>query len=432
MSKNRLQLNFALDDAVDRTDFVINYLDEIDFELNDHEIETIANYLLWGKNSAGRNVQQEGDIELKKWAKTQVESLDALIELPGFSEHTLRPLHEPPARIRRETFSREEALINSPPYMRALYEDLFKQIDTIELIINFYELFVGKRKLPPRESLLKRFTADEQKALNKRALKLSQYKYLKLKHQLVELRQQQYIYSDTYSNRINLHLINQPPLLDKGELFIGEDIDIYPIGTWTDDPYHNKIFGDPNPYIFTDEEKERISQDLWKHTTNPVLDFTNPKHVLALINSKHDLEDAAIEDPEGIYGAAGALVKTLDYYISKAHLKDALRDILGYKLENWSNLQIARQVNKDYDKTYNENYISTLFHQKIVPAIAQAAQEHREILENIFFPENFKKCKDCGRVLLINNTNFMRQKKSSDGFAPRCKKCEKLKRSKYK
>ena len=161
MSKNRLQLNFALDDAIDRTDFVINYLDEIDFELNDHEIETIANYLLWGKNSAGRNVQQEGDIELKKWAKTQVESLDALIELPGFSEHTLRPLHEPPARIRRETFSREDALVNSPPYMRALYEDLFRQIDTIELIINFYELFVGKRKLPPRESLLKRFTPDE-------------------------------------------------------------------------------------------------------------------------------------------------------------------------------------------------------------------------------------------------------------------------------
>ena len=101
------------------------------------------------------------------------------------------------------------------------------------------------------------------------------------------------------------------------------------------------------------------------------------------------------------------------------------------KLAHKLNSEIASFLNKKYDKHYNENYISTLFHQKLIPQIAQAAIEHRDIAENLFFPENFKKCRDCGRVLLLNADNFVRQKKSMDGFAPRCKKCEKLKRSKY-
>lgn len=53
-------------------------------------------------------------------------------------------------------------------------------------------------------------------------------------------------------------------------------------------------------------------------------------------------------------------------------------------------------------------------------------------MENIFFPENFKTCKDCGRVFLRNELNFVRKSKSSDGFSPRCKECEKLLRERRK
>ena len=101
------------------------------------------------------------------------------------------------------------------------------------------------------------------------------------------------------------------------------------------------------------------------------------------------------------------------------------------KLAHKLNAEIASFLNKKYDNHYNENYISTLFHQKLIPQIAAAAVAHREIAENLFFPENFKKCRDCGQVLLLNSDNFVRQKKSMDGFAPRCKRCEKVKRSRY-
>ena len=101
------------------------------------------------------------------------------------------------------------------------------------------------------------------------------------------------------------------------------------------------------------------------------------------------------------------------------------------KLKFKQNSEIASYVNKTYNKSYNDNYISTIFHQKIISSIAEAAREHREIMENIFYPENFKKCKDCGKTLLMNTDNFVRQKKSNDGFSPRCKRCEKEKRSRY-
>jgi hypothetical protein len=68
------------------------------------------------------------------------------------------------------------------------YEELFRQIDEIELELNYYELFCGRRKLPPRESLISKFTDEEQRILNEKAIHLSQYQYLKLRHLLVELR----------------------------------------------------------------------------------------------------------------------------------------------------------------------------------------------------------------------------------------------------
>ena len=72
--------------------------------------------------------------------------------------------------------------------MKWIYEDLFREIDTIELILNYYEVSTGKRKLPPREKLLERFTEDEKYELNDKAIHLTQFKYLKLKRLLVELR----------------------------------------------------------------------------------------------------------------------------------------------------------------------------------------------------------------------------------------------------
>ena len=433
MPKNRLNLNFALETAEDRAQFVRDYMDTITFTPNETELETISNYILWGKTSNGKNVQQNGEVELKKWTEAPVESLEALAENPGFSEASLRSLHEPPARIPRIVFNRQEALRNAPDHLKAVFNDLFRQIDEIELELNYYELWTGKRKTPPREKLEQAFSEEERKDINEKALRLSQFKYLKLRHLLVDLRAQQYTYYDTYTTKIIPHIGAREPVINSENIYIGEDITIYPAGLKNNSSLSQKIFPEdrmPNPSDFQRNELKEISKLLWAPQTNIFIDFTNPEHVLNIYLMREDLKDQQLEDPSNLYGAAGRILATLEYYEHNANLTSLQKDLLELKLQNISNFGIAKQINQTYNKTYNENYISTIFHQKVIPQVASAALAHREILENIFYPENFKKCRDCGRVLLLTSDNFMRQKKSSDGFAPRCKICEKLKRKK--
>ena len=72
-------------------------------------------------------------------------------------------------------FDRAKALADAPEYLAAAYKDLFRQIDTVELTLNYYELFCGRRKLPPRAKLIDSFTEDEAREINGKALKLSQH-----------------------------------------------------------------------------------------------------------------------------------------------------------------------------------------------------------------------------------------------------------------
>ena len=89
------------------------------------------------------------------------------------------------------------------------------------------------------------------------------------------------------------------------------------------------------------------------------------------------------------------------------------------------NQNIAFYINKKYGKTYTVNYISTIFRQKIIREINEAAQYHEELISNIFFPENFKKCNYCGEILLCSTHNFVKKSRSKDGYANRCKRCDK-------
>jgi len=92
-----------------------------------------------------------------------------------------------------------------------------------------------------------------------------------------------------------------------------------------------------------------------------VIDFTNDAHVLNLYIQRADLMDASAEDPGQIYGAAGAVVKTLIYYEECANLTPLQKDLLELKLRKVSNLNIAAMLNEKYNKSYNENYISTIY-----------------------------------------------------------------------
>ena len=204
---NRLKLDFSLNTSDERINFINEYIQQDQFTTKpptEDELEMMANYILWGKNpKTGLNAQQENGciIETKHntWTRDNtVESLDGLLENPVFNEATLRPIDAVPTKIKREVFSRKEALAECPDYLTETFVNLFRAIDELDLRINYYDLAHGKRKNPIRPELLNQFTEEERLAAESAAASWNQFKYLKMRHQLVEMRQEQYTLRDSF------------------------------------------------------------------------------------------------------------------------------------------------------------------------------------------------------------------------------------------
>ena len=126
------------------------------------------------------------------------------------------------------------------------------------------------------------------------------------------------------------------------------------------------------------------------------------------------------------------LLDTLEFYEAIADLTDIQREILKLKEKKEKNADIAGYINRKYGKSYTANYISTIFKQKIIGKINEAAALHQDTIENCFFPENFKQCTCCGKILLLDGRNWVKKTRSKDGFQSRCKRCERELRKKKK
>jgi hypothetical protein len=133
MATNRLQLDFSLTTNEERVAFLEQYLRQPQFisrPPTTDELETMGNYVLWGKDpTTGLNAKQEGYVDIATkhdtWDKSEVESLDGLMEQPTFNEATLQPLTAVPLKQKREVFSRKEALAKCPDYLQQTLLDLF-------------------------------------------------------------------------------------------------------------------------------------------------------------------------------------------------------------------------------------------------------------------------------------------------------------------
>lgn len=432
--KNRLKLDFGLSTATERQAFLENYLKEIDFAPNEYELESMGSYLLWGVDKDGKNAQQRGDCVLKDWDATAASrhetSLEGLLEDPVFNENSLRPASEPPTKLPRIKLDRERIRQTAPATYLDIFEELWHRIDYTDLITELYELNIGKRTKPIRPELLQAIPKEEFEAAAEYASQLTQYHYLKLKHQLVDLRREQYTYKDMYAPLHERH----------GEASYSKSItlsidDALPLGLYNQAPssINSQIWTWPiQPSLKEEFQKEQLSNFLWEErSSNLVFDFREVEHLYAAFNLLEELKDTDFEkDPES---QVNAFIQTLEFYAAAADLNDIQREIFDAKLQRKTNNQIRETINSKYGTTYNENYISTIWKKKILEMIAEVAKIQELELKEVFFEENWKKCSRCGRLLLRDPRYFMRKKTSSDGLGARCKKCEKeIRQSKEK
>jgi hypothetical protein len=310
-------------------------------------------------------------------------------------------------------------------------ESLWRSIDTTELETSFYDLAHAKRTSPIRPQLLARFTPSEIDAIRTQAASLTPFKYLKLRHELVELRQQQYTLKDTYSQSVGAFLTPEPLVHSYTTIETISPLNfIAPAST----PLFKSVF---NPYRFcapndfNESDLKKITSILWTAPAAPdhgAIDFTNPDHLNALYTLKYDLEDLVKSQTLPIDSNLESILAILKCYESLAHLGPMHLRILELKAKHFMNQQISEDLKKNFGKLYHPNYISTLYWKKCIGEINEAARRHRLVVENLCFPENFKQCKDCGEILLLDEVNFVKRSRSKDGFSPRCKRCEKIKR----
>lgn len=430
---NRLKLDFSLNTTIERTNFLNKYISTLKFVPNETELETMANYILWGKDpNTGLNVKQSKEIQLesrnKTWDAQPIESLDALLETPGFAEIMIKQPEEPRSKIARVIFSRKKARQKASPEVLERLEELWKQIDELDLLLNFYDLKVGKRKNPPRSGLLQLFTEEKIQHIQNQAKTLSQFHYLKLRHLLVELRREQFTLRDTYITPIicmetAITLPVLPPIIDS-------DILCAPVGLKYKNELALKLFPVdrfPIPTDFTEIELKKITSFYWKRKqeiqSGKIFNFAELEHVYQALLFFYDLKDSSFEAT--VISTSPEFLDTLNFYIDRAYLTPIHKDILNLKMKHHKNQLIADIINEKYEKSYTANYISTIFRQKIIPQINEAARQHAEIIENLCYPENWKKCRHCGKTLLVNTDNFVRKSRSSDGFSNQCKRCDK-------
>lgn len=434
MAANRLHLDFTINGTNDRKAFVDTYVQRPEFQrvpLTEDELETIANYILWGKDSDGMNCTQRGEIQIetrnKTWQRDDTESLDAMMESPTFNEASLRRPTEARTKIAREVFDRQKALNECPAHMRPVFEELFERIDKLEMSIHFYEFAHGKRKEPPRTSLTKRFTEAEVDAARAVSEKWSQFKYLKQRHLIVELRREQFTLRDSYIERHTRHTPPEPDL-DPTNLDLDAEIPVFPLGL-VGAPFSDLVFRDKtrlNPHEYTEEELDKLIHHYWnkKSQSRPALffDFEELEHVYELLGILEELKDSA--PTAHLESNLDKFLDTLKYYVALADLTEVQQEILDLKIDKVKNSDIAAKINAKHGKSYTANYISTIFRQKIIPQINNAARFHALIIENMSFEENFKKCHGCGEWLLIDAENFVRKSRSKDGFSTKCKRCD--------
>ena len=439
---NRLKLDWALSTSTERNDFVQQYIKQDTFvsrPLTSDELETIANYILWGKNENNKNLDQEGFIELPRknstWSSQNVESLDELSESPTFNETSIYSLNSKlPIKKSRETFPRQETLKTAPPHLIDVYKSLWNEIDKTELTINYYELLHEKRTKEPRAELLNSLSEEEREYCAARAKTLNQFKYLKLRHLLVELRREQYTLKDSFSTQILPH--STQPVQEEEPLAFDADIPVYPLGVQCALPTSALIFQPFTQLIpsnFTENQLSDISNYYWTKKSDQKLDsrsihFTDLETVYQLFLLLEDFED---EIPSTL-STTPNLLNTLKFYIQEADLTEPQREILDLKIKKEKNQDIAIYINKKYGKSYTANYISTIFRQKIIPTINETAAYHEKIIQNLFFKEEFKTCIKCGRTLLRDPINFVRKSRAKDGLSNRCKCCDKKDREEKK
>ncbi len=361
------------------------------------ELETVTNYVLYGKDEDGTSVVDRKEVEIKtkfnSYNKQKFVSLDEMMESPTFDENILQKDHTHYKKVKPSIDKDKAATV---PGMAQLWQE-------IEQLQHTLDQNSGKEPMQEGTKILS--TKDQ----------------YYLKHYLIQLRTQQYYLMDSYF----------PTIMgkkNKGEYHEDQfrfqmSYPIFPRGTCKskdDKDFQHPYYDNVAPaQASLDSEIEKLDRE-----NKPYFDFRNEEHLYYLILHYQDLRSWIEGYPEA---PLWELIWTLDFYIGKAKLSEQQRLIVEGKKAGLSNKEIRVKLNEELGIDHQVNYISTIW-KKAVKLIVEAVELNYDEYLCKDYKKAWKKCRCCGEIKLMDQRNFVKKTKSIDGFTNRCKSCDILKR----
>ena len=103
--------------------------------------------------------------------------------------------------------------------------------------------------------------------------------------------------------------------------------------------------------------------------------------------------------------------------------------LVELKIDGLTNIAIQQKLQLEFGLSYSNEYISSLWRNKIPELIASAAED--ELLNWYFLnvrKGHYKKCSRCGKIKLAVKKYFSKNTGSADGWYSICKECRKKKK----
>lgn len=384
---------FTLDFTIFSTEDRCKYVNSFDLsKLSKKELELCSNYILYGKDSDGTSLVDRKEIEIKpkfsSYAKKAPVSLDALLESPTFNENMLRTGKNIYKKV-KPTIDREK--LKNVKGMK----ELWAEIDRLQ-------------------NILDQNTGKKEKEENTPTLSNRELYYLR--HNLIDLRLQQYYLMDSEFPTVGL-AANKAQYY--GSIVDGQlSYEVLPRGLMSGE--NDTDFKEPrkNKSGFshgrTEEEENKLKQ------ANS-LDFRNKKHIYQLIINYWDIYAAVEKLPDS---PLHNLLWTLDFYIEKANLNEQQMLIVRDKKMRILNKDIQKHLQDELGIYHQENYISTIWN-KICAQIVEAVELNYDEWLMKDYDKAWKTCCRCGKEMLRDSRNFVKKSKAVDGLTGRCKKCDK-------
>ena len=413
--RKKYSLDFSIVRDSDRMRAVQDILDSLPTDPSPTELEQMASYILYGKDENGQNaIQRNETIDKDKRYKSyktkddKVQSLDEIMEAPGFDEQQLRSAYK------RDSYTAPKPFIAKPKYDKqtgAMIDpgdsDIPGMWEQWEIIERWQRMLdVAQGKITPNEN--DTIVSDP-------------YRIYQLKHNLIDIRKHQYYLKDAYKPTLHFQNMDHP----KPQFY-----------DWSGDAFYWISYKEWENRV-THSYTSRVSRNIADYETRGEgdqlevkwvvcehhFDWENYKHVRALLTHYASIYEAMHEKVD-TYGCI--LLWDFDRYVELCEFSELRLFLINLRKQGIAHNDMLDELQAKFHVVYSPNYLVSIVSNEIPKRIAQMATIVRLMADTP--PEDWKPCIHCGKSFPKNPIFFSRNNAHKDGLSNTCKACDKANR----